>query len=560
MPAPAGSSARGVATGVVGVIVAALVGVPLFRLAQVLWQARTGSLRDSLGSAGLRAALLNTIVLALAVTIAGVAIGVAMALVLRRPGLPGRPFWRAAVLLPVLVPDFVLGYSWTAAYSRGGVSDSALGLSWAGLLGPAGVWLVLVVNAAPLAYLVVASALAARAEPALEQAARSSGASATTALFTITLRLALPAVAAAAVLVFVLSLGAFAIPQVLGAPAGFATVTTRIYADLSVGGAESSFVEAVALALLLVVVTVVCIAPADALLGRRLRSDRLTSTDEETGAAPRRWVDRGLAAGLATYLLLSVGLPLGALVLSSLTRAVGVPATPGNWTVAHYREVLTPRTGAALGRSLGLAVAAASLLTILGGLVGALERRRSGRLAATLITLTLVLPGSTLAVALSITYGRWLSGTLLLILLGYLAKLWAFAHRPIAGALDRLPPDELRAARASGATALTALRTVVLPPLSPALLAAWMICFLTALHEVTMSSVLYGPGSETLAVVVLNSAELGRPGPTAALSVVVCLVVAVPVLTLWLGLALTRARRPGRAPVPAPALELLHVP
>jgi iron(III) transport system permease protein len=263
---------------------------------------------------------------------------------------------------------------------------------------------------------------------------------------------------------------------------------------------------------------------------------------------------------LATYLLLSVGLPLGALVLSSLTRAVGVPATPGNWTVAHYREVLTPRTGAALGRSLGLAVAAASLLTILGGLVAALERRRSGRLAATLITLTLVLPGSTLAVALSITYGRWLSGTLLLILLGYLAKLWAFAHRPIAGALDRLPPDELRAARASGATALTALRTVVLPPLSPALLAAWMICFLTALHEVTMSSVLYGPGSETLAVVVLNSAELGRPGPTAALSVVVCLVVAVPVLTLWLGLALTRARRPGRAPVPAPALELLHVP
>ena len=34
-----------------------------------------------------------------------------------------------------------------------------------------------------------------------------------------------------------------------------------------------------------------------------------------------------------------------------------------------------------------------------------------------------------------------------------------------------------------------------------------------------MSSLLYGPGSETLAVVVLNSQELGRIGPTAALSV-----------------------------------------
>jgi iron(III) transport system permease protein len=165
--------------------------------------------------------------------------------------------------------------------------------------------------------------------------------------------------------------------------------------------------------------------------------------------------------------------------------------------------------------------------------VAVAERRRSGRAAASLLTLTLVLPGSTLAVALLIAYGRWLSGSLVLILLAYLAKLWAFAHRPIAGALDRLPRAELHAARASGAGVLTAIRTVALRPLAPALLAAWLVCFLTALHEVTMSSLLYGPGSETLAVIVLNSSELGRIGPTAALSVVLSLLVAVPGLVLW---------------------------
>ncbi len=111
-----------------------------------------------------------------------------------------------------------------------------------------------------------------------------------------------------------------------------------------------------------------------------------------------------------------------------------------------------------------------------------------------------------------ITYGRWLGDTLLIILLAYVAKLWAFAHRPVSGALDRLPPDEFAAARASGASVLGAIRTVVLRPLAPALLAAWLVCFLTALHEVTMSSLLYGPGNETLAVVVLNSAELGQVG------------------------------------------------
>jgi iron(III) transport system permease protein len=84
----------------------------------------------------------------------------------------------------------------------------------------------------------------------------------------------------------------------------------------------------------------------------------------------------------------------------------------------------------------------------------------------------------------------------------------------------------------------------VLRPVAPALLAGALVCFLTALHEVTMSSLLYGPGSETLAVVVLNSEELGQVGQTAALSVLVTLLTLVPA-----GIALLlfrQLRRPGR--------------
>jgi len=196
--------------------------------------------------------------------------------------------------------------------------------------------------------------------------------------------------------------------------------------------------------------------------------------------------------------------------------------------------VTGPDTLAAVGRSTFLGVTAATVLTLLGGAVAVLERRRGGRSLATVVTLTLVLPGSTVAVALLITYGRWLGGTLALILLAYLAKLWAFAHRPVSGALDRLPVQHLRAARAFGAGPLTAVRTVALRPLAPALLTAWVICLLTALHEVTMSSLLYGPGSTTVAVVVLNAQELGGIGDTAALSVLLTLLVLVPGLLVWL--------------------------
>lgn len=542
MPRGGAAAARAAAVTAAAGLLGLVVVLPVLRLAGVVGREGSGVVGATVGSAGLRTALEHTLALAAAVTLTAVPIGTTLALVLRRPDLPGRAFWRGAVLLPLVVPDFVLGYSWSRAYGVAGFTDSVLGVHWAGLLGADGVGVVLAVHSAPLAYLVVAVGLAARAEPDLERAARASGAGPATTLVTVTLPLVLPALAAASVLVFVLTLGSFAIPQILGTPGGFGTVTTRIYADLSLGGDPASFLRAVTAALLLVVVAAAVVTPSDLLLAPRLRATRPATTQGLPHVPRSRAVSWAQAAGLALYLALTLLLPLAALALASITRALGVPPTPANWSLVHFREVLTPRTAEALARSVVLAGIAATVLLVLGGLVAGLVRHRAGRATATLITLPLVLPGSTLAVALLITYGRWLGGTSALILLAYVAKLWAFAHRPIAGALDRLPPDELRASRVSGAGPLTAVRTVVLRPLAPALLAAWMVCFLTALHEVTMSSLLYGPGSETLAVVVLNSEELGRIGPTAALSVTLTLLVAAPALVLWAAVGRLRIR------------------
>jgi iron(III) transport system permease protein len=236
---------------------------------------------------------------------------------------------------------------------------------------------------------------------------------------------------------------------------------------------------------------------------------------------------------MALYLIVTSGLPLLALLSAAVTRAIGLPSTPDNWSLDNFVAIMTPRTGQALGRSLLLALAAASILLVLGAVTAALGRTRSGRSVGVMTTLTLVLPGSTLAIGFLIGYGRWLADTVAIILLAYLAKLWALAHRPISAAVDRLPSAGLQAARVSGAGFATALATVVVPLLRQALLAAWGLCFVTAVHEVTMSSLLYGPGSETLAVVVLNSADLGGVGVTAALSVLVTTVVVLPAGALW---------------------------
>lgn len=530
----------------VAVSAALLVLLPLAMMVRTAWREGSGDLGEVLSRPGLDQAVVNSVLLALAVTLLAVPGGALLAVALRNPDLPARGLLRVGVLMPILVPDFVLAHSWLRAYGRAGFTDDLLGIDWPGLEGPVGVTAVIAVNAVPVAYVVSAVGLAARAEPALERAARVAGAGGLTVLRTITLPLMRPALATAAMLVFVLTLGSFAIPQVMGSPAGFATVATRIYANLSRSSDPAAFIEAILLALLLVAIAIVVVAPADQLLGPRLRVTRTATTDPAPSACGSRSSGRLVAATVGGYLVLAVGLPLVALMTTALTQAVGLPPVPANWTLDNFRSVLTSRNGEALGRSILLGLAAASMLVVLGGVVAALERTRFGRSTGTLVLLTFVLPGSTLAVGLLITYGRWLGDSVLIILLAYLAKLWAYAHRPISGALDRLPPDELSASRISGASPLVALRTVVLRPMAPAVVAAWLVCFLTALHEVTMSSLLYGPGSETLAVVVLNSGELGQVGQTAALSVLLTLLLLLPAGLCWAAvrrLDVTRATR-----------------
>ncbi len=55
---------------------------------------------------------------------------------------------------------------------------------------------------------------------------------------------------------------------------------------------------------------------------------------------------------------------------------------------------------------------------------------------------------------------------------------------------------------------------------------AWLLVFLFAVHELTISSLLYGPGNETLAVVILNRQEIGDVAVTSALSVLLTLLIA----------------------------------
>ena len=364
----------------------------------------------------------------------------------------------------------------------------------------------------------------------------------------ITLPLLGPVLAGASLIAFVLSVTSFGVPAVLGIPAGFTTMTTRIYRDLAFSADPASYVRALGLAVVLAVGVAAIIAIADARQRGRgaVRSGAFGgpsggfSSGRSIPGPPAPGTSgpgMRLAAALGAWIAvgLVIGLPLIALVLAALARAPGLPHVPASWTLDNFAAIVEPRNIEALLNSTLLAAAAAGGVIVLAAASVALRGGQgSGRLGG-LLGLTFGLPGSTLAVAVLLAYGAALRDTLLIILVAYLAKLWALGHRPVAAGLDGLAPDLLRAARASGADGWTATRTIVLPILRPMIAVGALIVFMVGLHEVTMSSLLYGPGTATLAVVVLNLQQLGDPGATAALAVVLTAIVGLASLPLLRG-------------------------
>jgi iron(III) transport system permease protein len=249
---------------------------------------------------------------------------------------------------------------------------------------------------------------------------------------------------------------------------------------------------------------------------------------------------------LGAVIALATLLPLVALVLSALTRATGLDPVPANWTLDNFASALDSRFLGGLAHSLALAVAAATVVLVLGA-IGVAARHGRSRVLGTAITLGFAVPGSALAVAVLLAYGGWLRDTLAIILVAYVAKFWALGHRQLAGSVDRLPGDQVRAARASGAGAVDAFRSIVIPTLRPSIMAAWLVVFVFALHELTMSSLLYGPGNATLAVIVLNVQQLGDPTITAAMAVLLVGVVAIAAVPLAVaGFGREPANRRGR--------------
>jgi iron(III) transport system permease protein len=483
-----------------------------------------------------RRAIQHSLRVSAAVAIAATAIGAGLVFLLERLALPGRRGLRLLLLVPLVVPPQILAIAWIGWAGPVGFLTRAvretLSLSrapWT-IYGEGGIIVLLTVFALPITYLTIGAGLS-RVPRHLEEAARLDGAGLGAIGLRILAPLLRPYLLAASMLAFLAALGNFGIPALLGIPARFLMLPTLVYQRVT-SFASGGFAQAAALALLMAV-------PALAVLLLQLRLNRRAATLESQLEAPHRYRLGRWRWPLAASVWLVVGGfltagPFGAMLLTSLTRAYGVPLTAGNLDLRHYLFVLRdleafPR---ALTHSLLLAAGAAALAALLALALGYVLLRLGprGTPLQLLVDLPYALPGIVFALALVLTWlpspipGLRLYGTVWLLGLAYVGHYLAFALQPIGAAWRQLDPALEEAARIDGAGTLQVMLHVLLPVMLPTVIVAGLLVFLNAFSEISLSALLAGSRAETLGWLVFGLEQGGDTNRAAALSVILVVV------------------------------------
>jgi len=489
-------------------------------------------------AAGESEAIVNTLLLAAGSAALALASGLPVGWVAARRRLPRLA--ESAILLPFAVPPYVTTVAWIVlANPTNGVLTRWVHVDIYTL---GGMVLVLGLHLSPLVALAARDALG-RIDPALEEAARVSGASPARSLLQVTLPLAAPGVLSAAAFVASSAAASFGVPYLLASSASrpVPVLTLRIFRALELSPVAGRPL-AVALSLVLLAIGVTVPAGLRLMQGRRsYATARLARPRPAPPAGRLAWV-------VYVWLAVAVGLPVGTIALTSFASAFG---HFDEYTTAHWVAVLgEARSRDALLRSAVLAASAATLAVGIGTLLATVAERTPSRGVEALRALARApwgVPGSVFALGFLLAFSQEirlvladrvtlvlaLANTPWILGLAYTVKSLSVPLDGVGAAIATVDRSMEEGARVSGADWGRTQRAIVAPLLMPAMLAGWVLVFAASFCEVSMSVLLRGPATEVLGTRLFDLLSYGSPQQASVLAMVVVIVVLAggPVMT-----------------------------
>jgi iron(III) transport system permease protein len=473
--------------------------------------------------------LITTVIVATSASVLCCLVAAPMGWLAARTDVPLRRTIRALVTASFVTPPFLGAIAWEllAAPNSGLLNQAYRALTGAevdeyllNIYSLPGLIFVICCYTFPYIFVLVVNALD-RVPADLEDASSILGGRTWATARRVTIPLALPALLAGALIAFLQAMTLFGSPAILALPAGFHTMTTKIWSLFQYPPKPEL---AAAASLPLLVLTVILLRAEHAVLGRRGYSVVAGKSGDPRllGLKWLRWPTLGLCF---LVLCLPVFLPYGALFNAAFSRNATTLLTSGTFTLHNFNFTYfeLSATKLALKNTFVLGALAATLGTLLAVVIGYMTSRKAvvgHRALAFLATAPIAIPGIVLGVGLFLSYTRppfVLYGTLWILLIAYVTIEMPAAYQQLQSAYRSVHPELEDASRMLGATRLQALRHITVPLLRNSVLATWCFVFVSVIRELSAAIILFTSQTKVVSVLIFDLKESGDLGAIAVL-------------------------------------------
>jgi iron(III) transport system permease protein len=374
----------------------------------------------------------------------------------------------------------------------------------------------------PFVYLFM-SGLLQKMDPALEESAKICGASMFQTMRTVTLPLALPGVLSVLSILFIVTLGTFGVPAMLGLPVNITVIGTEIKQVISRYPSDYNLASAMSMVTLFLCLVLIIIQ-------RKLILPREFVTVTGKGYRPSlidlgKWKYLALAFNLA-YLMIGVIFPLVVLLMVSLHRLWEGSLNFHGLTFGNFTFILTQYSTAknAIWNSLMLGTFGATAGMMLSVVVVyiLIRTKMKGRVVLDFVSsLSIGIPGIIMAMGILLAYIKTpIYGTLWIMGLAYVTHFLPIGMRNSNALFLAISPELEECSRTCGASWLSTLKNISIPLMKSGLVGGWLILFLIFFKEINASILLFSSGNEVMSVVLFQLLEEYTAPVVAAYSVI----------------------------------------
>jgi iron(III) transport system permease protein len=493
--------------------------------------------------------LINTLIYTGIAVFISLLFGVLIAWLVERTDIRGRNLIYTGMTLGLLIPTFFPSMGWLfLLHPRIGFLNIYLKQFVAedlkiNIATPAGMGWVEGITLAPVVFIMVAANLR-MADTTLEEAAKAAGANGWQLFKSIILPLSTPATLAAAFYVTAIAVASFDVPAIIGLSNRVYTLGTFIYEDLVPHQGFPQYGRPAAVSTLLILIGSLLSVWYLREIAQASRYQLVKGKDYRPLRHPLGKWNRWAGLFVILYFTVQMFVPVGLLLWVAFQPFVQPPSVEAfsQLSITNFVQAPWDLFFRALKNSL-LLTAGVPLASLIVCFVYSWVVLRSKTKVRYFLDALAFLPHAVPSIVFAVS-GLLLSlfvlrnivplyGTLTLLVIVHIIQRLSFGTRVTNSAIIAVSEELEEAAEVCGSKRRDVVFRILLPLISPTLINAFFWIALLTLRELTLATILFSPSNITLSVVIWSLWNSGQHGPSAAMSLVMILLMLPVMIGYW---------------------------